>query len=63
MRESVRYIQSAGRNLMFVVSDVLDFSELQTGKIQLQEESYNITSTVNDIINMTLSKLIIYLII
>ena len=57
MRENVRYIQTAGRNLMSVVSDVLDFSELQTGKIELEEESYNITSTVNDIINMTLAKI------
>jgi signal transduction histidine kinase/CheY-like chemotaxis protein len=57
MRENVRYIQTAGRNLMSVVSNVLDFSELQSGKIRLEEESYNITSTINDIINMTLAKI------
>ena len=39
---------------MGVVSDVLDFSELQSGKMDLEEEAYNITSTINDVINMTM---------
>ena len=57
MQEDVNYIQIAGRNLMSVVSDILDFSELQSGKMALESETYNITSTVNDIINMTLAKI------
>lgn len=57
MREDVRYIQTAGKNLMSVVSDVLDFSELQSGKIAMEEEAYNITSTINDVVNMTLAKI------
>lgn len=54
--EDVRNIQSASRNLMSVVSDILDFSELQAGKVELEEEAYNITSTINDVINMALAK-------
>lgn len=57
IRENVHYIQTAGRNLMSVVSDILDFSELQSGKLEKEEEAYNITSTINDIINMTLAKM------
>ena len=57
MREDVHYIQTAGRNLMSVVSDILDFSELQSGKLAMESEAYNITSTINDIINMTLAKI------
>lgn len=55
IKESVQYIQTAGRNLTGVVRDILDFSELQSGKIELEEEAYNITSTVNDVINMALA--------
>ena len=56
IKENVLNIQTAGRNLMSVVSDILDFSELQSGKMELQEEAYNITSTINDIINMSLAR-------
>lgn len=55
-REDVFNIQAAGRNLFSVVSDILDFSELQSGKMQLVEETYNITSTLNDIINMAMAR-------
>lgn len=55
-KEAMFDIQVAGKNLLSVVSDVLDFSELQSGKIELEEEVYNITSTINDIINMTMAK-------
>ena len=52
IREKVQDIQSSGRNLLSVVNDMLDFSELQSGKQTLVEVSYNITSTINDVINM-----------
>lgn len=56
VRADVFSIQAAGRNLLSVVSDVLDFSELQSGKMALAEEAYNITSTINDIINMSMAR-------
>ena len=56
VRENVFDIQTAGRNLQSIVSDILDFSELESGKMELVEEPYNITSTINDIINMSLAK-------
>ncbi len=55
-KESVLDIQVAGRNLMAVVSDILDYSELQSGKIELEEEAYSISSTINDVINMTMAR-------
>lgn len=55
IHEYMYSIQTASRNLMSTVSDILDFSELQAGQITLDEEDYNITSTVNDIINMTMA--------
>ncbi len=56
VRKDVIDIQTAGRNLLATVSNILDFSELESGQMQLAEESYNITSTITDIINMALTK-------
>ena len=49
-------IQMAGRNLLAVVSDILDFTELQAGDLELVEEAYNISSTIHDVINMSLAQ-------
>lgn len=56
IKNNVRDIDLAGRNLMSVVRDILDFSELQSEQMELEEEAYNITSTINDIINMALAR-------
>ena len=56
VKERVHSMQTAGRNLMSIVRDILDFSELHTGRIEYEEEAYNIASTVNDVINMTLAR-------
>ena len=56
VRKDVFDIQTAGRNILSVVSDILDFSELESGNMELIEEPYNITSTINDIMNMTIAK-------
>lgn len=55
VKEKVQDIQRAGRNLMGVVSDILDFSELQSGEIEIEEEAYSISSTINDVINMAMA--------
>ncbi len=56
VRADVFSIQTAGRSLQSIVSDVLDFTEMQTGKMELVEETYNITSTINDVINMSMAR-------
>ncbi len=56
IKENVLNIQMSGRSLMGVVSDILDFSELQSGKIEPEEEAYNITSTINDVINSSMAR-------
>lgn len=56
VREYAFDIQTAGRNLLSVVSDILDFSELESGKMELVEEPYNLTSTVNDVMNIAVAQ-------
>ena len=55
VKERIVDIQRAGRSLMGVVSDILDFSELQSEEIQMEEESYHLSSTINDVVNMALA--------
>ena len=55
VKEKVQDIQRAGRSLMGIVSDILDFSELQSGEIEIEEEAYNISSTINDVIHMAMA--------
>lgn len=55
VRKDVIDIQTAGRVLLSTVSNILDFSELESGKMELAEENYNITSTITDVINMALT--------
>ena len=56
MKEDVLNIQSAGRNLMAVVGDILDYSELQEGEFEILQEKYYISSTIYDVINMSMAK-------
>ena len=51
-RDKLYDICVSGRNLMSLVSDILDFSELQNDSMELVEEPYNITSVINDVVNM-----------
>ena len=55
IKENTLSIQVAGRNLLSTISDVLDFSELESGRMALAEEPYHLTSTINDIINMAIA--------
>lgn len=56
VREEVFQIQTAGRALQSLVSDVLDYSELETGRVSLHEEPYIFSSVMNDVINMALAQ-------
>ena len=56
IRTDIFQIQMAGRNLHSIVSDIFDFYELQYGNLELVEENYNISSTINNIINMSMAR-------
>ena len=56
LKDDILNIRSAGRNLMAVVGDILDFSELQEENFELIQENYHITSTIYDVINMTMAR-------
>ena len=56
MKNDILSIQLAGKNLLSVVNNILDFSELQGGRIKIHEEEYNIKDSINEIIEMAEAK-------
>jgi len=55
VKEYFLNIRNAGQNLKAVVSDILDYSELHYGKLELEEEAYRIETTIQEVIAMSLA--------
>ena len=49
-------IQSAGRTLLSVINEILDFSKIESGKMEIVLVEYDVSSLVNDIVNMVKSR-------
>ena len=56
VRENCFNIQNSSRSLLNIINDILDFSKIEAGRIELLEETFNIASTINDVINMAMTR-------
>ncbi len=45
-------IQDAGRTLLALINDILDFSKIEEGKMEIIPAEYELSSVVNDLVNM-----------
>ena len=53
--EITRYakdVENAGKGLLSIVNDILDFSKIEAGKLEIIPTNYDLSSAVNDLINM-----------
>ncbi len=56
VREYCYNIQNSGRSLLSIINDILDFSKIESGKMELIEDEFNLASSLNDIINMAVTR-------
>lgn len=55
VNENLLAIQAASNNLMNVVSDMLDFSELQAGQVAVVEEAYEVSDVVSEVLHRAMT--------
>lgn len=53
VRENCYNIQASGKSLLTIINDVLDFSKIESGHMELINLEFNIASILNDVINMS----------
>lgn len=49
-------IKSAGNTLLGLVNDILDFSKIEAGKVDIIPVEYEVSSVINDLVNMVRSR-------
>ncbi len=56
VREYCLDIQNAGRNLLFIINDILDISKIEAGKMDIVKESFSPSLLIKDIVNVAISR-------
>ncbi|MBQ7506435.1 MAG: response regulator [Lachnospiraceae bacterium] len=57
--ETLRYahdIKNAGNTLLGIINDILDSSKIESGKMEILPVTYELASTINDLVNMISQK-------
>jgi len=45
-------ITSASESLIFIINDILDYSKIEEGKIELEKESFNLLETIKKVVSL-----------
>lgn len=57
VRENSENIYRSGKSLMNIINDLLDFSKVESGKMELQCNAYKLSDVLGDVIYMTVARM------
>ena len=57
VKDSLEKITKASRHLLSLINEVLDMNKIESGKVQLSQEEFNISDLIENLINMTSSQI------
>lgn len=57
VRENSESIYRSGKSLMNIINDLLDFSKVESGKMELQCNEYKLSDVLSDVIYMTVARM------
>ena len=52
-KEYLYNIRAAGEDLLAIIDDILDVTKIDSGRLEITEEEYGITSVIHDVVNVT----------
>ncbi|MCE0497169.1 MAG: response regulator, partial [Methylacidiphilales bacterium] len=56
-RDCVHTIQVSGEALLTVINDILDFSKIESGKMVLEQRSFNLRQCIEDVISLFVARI------
>lgn len=56
-RENIEQIKTSSKALLTIINDVLDFSKIESGKMELILDEYNMHSMIQDVSNIAMSRI------
>lgn len=51
VKTEINDIRNSGRELLSIASDIIDFSDLNSGKMEIRQDTYSMTAVINEVIN------------
>lgn len=57
VKDSLEKITKASRHLLSLINEVLDMNKIESGKLQLSEEEFNLSDLIENLISMTSSQI------
>lgn len=56
-RSYIHQIQASGKNLLTIINDILDYSKIDSGKMEIIEVDYEPLSMINDLTNIIMTRI------